>query len=89
MDLTIVSGLSGSGKTVALQALEDIGYYCIDNLPANLLPHFASSLMDSPDSLAAVGIDIRNRHFLETLPDSLRKPEAAGDRFPHTLPLRR
>ena len=45
MDLTIVSGLSGSGKTVALQALEDIGYYCIDNLPANLLPHFASSLM--------------------------------------------
>ena len=45
MDLTIVSGLSGSGKTVTLQALEDIGYYCIDNLPANLLPHFAASLI--------------------------------------------
>jgi len=81
MDLTIVSGLSGSGKTVALQALEDIGYYCIDNLPANLLPHFASSLMDSPNSLAAVGIDIRNRHFLETLPDSLRSLKKLGIDF--------
>ena len=54
MELTIVSGLSGSGKTVALQALEDIGYYCIDNLPANLLPHFAASLMNHPGSRAAV-----------------------------------
>ena len=71
MNLTIVSGLSGSGKTVALQALEDIGYYCIDNLPANLLPHFASSLLSNPDNYAAVGIDVRNRHFLETLSDSL------------------
>ena len=81
MDLTIVSGLSGSGKTVALQALEDIGYYCIDNLPANLLPHFASSLMHNPDSRAAVGIDIRNRHFLETLGDSLASLKRLGIEF--------
>jgi len=81
MDLTIISGLSGSGKTVALQALEDIGYYCIDNLPANLLPHFASSLMYNPDSRAAVGIDIRNRHFLETLSDSLVKLKRLGIEF--------
>ena len=86
MDLTIVSGLSGSGKTVALQALEDIGYYCIDNLPANLLPHFASSLMNSPGSQAAVGIDIRNRHFLETLPDSLESLKQLGIDF-HILYL--
>lgn len=78
MELTIVSGLSGSGKTVALQALEDIGYYCIDNLPANLLPHFAASLMDHPGSRAAVGIDSRNRHFLETLPDSLAEIKKLG-----------
>ncbi|MFW2439699.1 MAG: RNase adapter RapZ [Arenicellales bacterium] len=81
MDLTIVSGLSGSGKTVALQALEDIGYYCIDNLPANLLPHFASSLMQNPDNRAAVGIDIRNRHFLETLGDSLANLKQLGIEF--------
>jgi UPF0042 nucleotide-binding protein len=78
MNLTIVSGLSGSGKTVALQALEDIGYYCIDNLPANLLPHFASSLLSDPDNYAAVGIDVRNRHFLETLSDSLEELNRLG-----------
>jgi len=81
MDLTIVSGLSGSGKTVALQALEDIGYYCIDNLPANLLPHFASSLMNTPDNRAAVSIDVRNRHFLETLSDSLAELKRLGIEF--------
>jgi len=81
MDLTIVSGLSGSGKTVALQALEDIGYYCIDNLPANLLPHFASSLMHNPDNHAAVGIDVRNRHFLESLTDSLANLKQLGIEF--------
>lgn len=81
MDLTIVSGLSGSGKTVALQALEDIGYYCIDNLPANLLPHFASSLMHDADSRAAVGIDIRNRQFLESLSDSLENLKQLGIDF--------
>lgn len=81
MDLIIVSGLSGSGKTVALQALEDIGYYCIDNLPANLLAYFASSLMNSPGSQAAVGIDVRNRHFLETLPDSLQSLKELGIEF--------
>jgi len=81
MDLTIVSGLSGSGKTVALQALEDMGYYCIDNLPANLLPHFAASLMHNPENRAAVGIDIRNRHFLESLSDSLENLRRLGIDF--------
>ncbi|MDA7968351.1 MAG: hypothetical protein MPK31_05415, partial [Gammaproteobacteria bacterium] len=45
-DLIIVSGLSGSGKSVALQSLEDIGYYCIDNLPSVLLPEFARHLQN-------------------------------------------
>ena len=45
MSLLIVSGLSGSGKSIALQALEDLGYYCIDNLPAGLLPHFTEQLL--------------------------------------------
>jgi len=60
--LVIVSGLSGSGKSVALHTLEDLGYYCIDNLPAGLLSVLALelSLAPSPVQSAAVGIDARN-----------------------------
>lgn len=81
MDLIIVSGLSGSGKTVALQALEDICYYCIDNLPANLLPHFAQNLLESPSqqtNRVAIGIDVRNKQFLKNLPESLQQLETLG-----------
>ena len=61
--LVIVSGLSGSGKSVALHALEDLGYYCIDNLPLFLLKELASGLGSSADAFAntAVGIDARNQ----------------------------
>ncbi len=73
--LLIVSGLSGSGKTVALNALEDLGYYCIDNMPAVLLPQFAELAMtqvrESRDFRVAVSIDSRNRYFLSSLPESL------------------
>ncbi|MCE2596058.1 RNase adapter RapZ [Motilimonas cestriensis] len=59
MKLTIVSGRSGSGKTVALRVLEDLGYYCVDNLPLPLLPDLITSLKDSYDAVA-VSIDVRN-----------------------------
>jgi len=60
--LVIVSGLSGSGKSVALHTLEDLGYYCIDNLPAGLLSVLALELSQAstPVQNAAVGIDARN-----------------------------
>jgi UPF0042 nucleotide-binding protein len=60
--LVIVSGLSGSGKSVALHTLEDLGYYCIDNLPAGLLSVLALELSEAPTPVqnAAVGIDARN-----------------------------
>ncbi|HJL66613.1 MAG: RNase adapter RapZ [Arenicellales bacterium] len=69
----MVSGLSGSGKSIALQALEDLDYYCIDNLPAGLLPGFVHELLDRTESSvrAAVGIDSRNRLFLEDATKSL------------------
>jgi UPF0042 nucleotide-binding protein len=81
MSFFIVSGLSGSGKTIALQALEDIGFYCIDNLPAALLPHFAGLVADVRNNAilnVAIGLDVRNRAFLADLPKSLEALRARG-----------
>lgn len=73
--LIIVSGLSGSGKTVALRTLEDLGYYCVDNLPAALMPAFVQAISNGPDVLQhklAVGVDVRNRaENLNRLPEIL------------------
>ncbi|MCG8392925.1 MAG: RNase adapter RapZ [Pseudomonadales bacterium] len=62
MKLTIISGRSGSGKTTALQALEDQGFYCVDNLPVGMLPTLTEQLGggEAPIGRAAVGIDARN-----------------------------
>ena len=80
MRLIIVSGLSGSGKSVALHILEDLGYYCIDNLPAALLKSLLAEVTrpgEQPTPRIAVGVDARNRMSdLESLPeviDELRK----------------
>lgn len=61
--LVIVSGLSGAGKTTALHALEDLGYYCVDNLPAALLQEFARQIKSNPERYGkvALGIDARSR----------------------------
>lgn len=71
----IVSGTSGSGKTIALQVLEDLGFYCIDNLPASLMPEMASRLtntaqQDRPVKNYAISIDSRNQDFIGNLKDS-------------------
>jgi UPF0042 nucleotide-binding protein len=57
--LIVISGQSGAGKSVALRVLEDLGYYCVDNLPVDLLSHFVSSVKGSKQNVA-VSIDIRN-----------------------------
>lgn len=59
MELIIISGRSGSGKSVALRALEDVGYYCVDNIPLPLIPQLAEYLMKS-DRSVVVSLDIRN-----------------------------
>lgn len=62
--LIIVSGMSGAGKSVVLNTFEDLGFYCVDNLPVELMPQFVRSLIREnrvPDRLA-VGIDVRNRY---------------------------
>lgn len=64
MRLVIISGLSGSGKSVALHMLEDLEYYCVDNIPAGLLPMFISHTVRSDETTyryTAVGVDARNR----------------------------
>ncbi len=80
MRLIIVSGLSGSGKSVALHMLEDIDFYCVDNIPAALLKSFIAHTvrgMGDDDPRTAVGLDARNRPSeIETIPalvDELRR----------------
>ncbi len=76
MQLIIISGRSGSGKSVALRVLEDLGYYVVDNIPVNLLPSLVRCVSDSYDKIA-VSIDVRNipkeqqefNDILEYLPD--------------------
>lgn len=73
--LAVVSGMSGSGKTIALRALEDLDYYCVDNLPTALMPAFVAAVTQAQPGLhprLAVGIDVRNRaEDLNRLPDIL------------------
>lgn len=76
MKLLIISGLSGSGKSIALHVLEDLGYYCIDNLPIGMLPALADQLKhhhNNSQECVAVGIDARNlTGDLESFPAILK-----------------
>ena len=80
--LIIVSGLSGSGKSVALRVLEDLGYYCIDNLPAGLLLPAVEEIRRGgaeATNRLAVGVDARNHpDNLDVLPDLLRELQSQG-----------
>jgi RNase adapter protein RapZ len=79
--LLIVSGISGSGKTIALNTLEDQGFYCVDNLPAGLVRAFASQTLGLKelDQRVAVGIDARNRpRDLQQIPEVLSDLAGAG-----------
>ena len=82
MKLTIVSGLSGSGKSVALHTLEDEDYYCVDNLPASLLPELMNQLSNSQLNLyqhVAVGLDARSESSgLKAFPKILQRLRDAG-----------
>jgi len=67
----IISGTSGSGKTIALQVLEDLGFYCIDNLPASLMPEMATRVLkNTSQQHYAISIDSRNQDFIGDLKSS-------------------
>lgn len=78
--LIIVSGMSGSGKSVALKTFEDVDFYCVDNLPAELLPQFVQTVGTDNGAPAklAVGIDVRNRRDLGNLPEWLSAVGSLG-----------
>lgn len=81
--IVVVTGLSGSGRSTAIKAFEDLDYFCIDNLPVPLLPGFLSLCeRDMPDvRKIALGIDIRERAFLKDYPEIFNSLEEAGYRF--------
>ena len=78
--LVIISGLSGSGKSTALKAFEDIGFFCIDNLPATLLPRF----LDLKDEISkevfkiALVMDLRGKDFLTKFPKIYQEIKRKG-----------
>lgn len=82
MRLILVSGMSGSGKSVALHMLEDLDYYCVDNIPAALLKAFVSHMVRHPDrqyARVAVGLDARNtRAEIATVPGLVSELKASG-----------
>lgn len=76
LQLVLISGLSGSGKSIALNVIEDAGYYCVDNLPATLLPQLVIELQREGYERAAVAIDMRGGSSIAALPKHLRDLEA-------------
>lgn len=83
MELILISGLSGSGKSVALNLLEDAGYYCVDNLPVVMLTVLVRMLKGEGIHKVAVAIDARSGHGIELLPAKLKTLSDDGVR--HTF----
>lgn len=72
-ELVIITGMSGAGKTIAVQSLEDLGFFCVDNLPPALIPKFAELIEQSSGKIGKVAlvIDLRGREFFTSLSESL------------------
>src|SRR5690348_12465742 len=72
-ELVIITGMSGSGKASVLKAFEDLGYYCVDNLPVELIPRFAELIGQSLEiSRTALVVDVREGTKLGKLPEMLK-----------------
>src|SRR5262245_48787807 len=82
MRVVIVTGLSGSGKSTAIHVLEDLGFYCIDNLPVTLIPRFLElcEKSEEPITRVALGIDLRERMSLREYPAVLEELHNRGQR---------
>jgi len=80
LSVVVVTGLSGSGKSTALNVFEDLGYFCVDGLPASMLPKLASLFLgkDSKHRGLALGMDLRQHDFLEQWNDAVQELSAKG-----------
>lgn len=78
LNIVIITGISGSGKSVALRMLEDTGYLCVDNLPVRFLHDFIASTRESAQEKVAVAIDVRTPGDLDDLPGILTSLRAMG-----------
>ncbi len=83
MKFVILTGMSGAGKSTALKMMEDIGYFCVDNLPIALIEKFSelADLQDAELQKVAVGVDIRSGQSLDELQDVLDRLKQKGERF--------
>ncbi|MBT9613067.1 MAG: RNase adapter RapZ [Burkholderiales bacterium] len=78
MQVILITGLSGSGKSIALNVLEDNGYYCVDNLPVEMLPQLIELLQEEGSDLVAVSIDARSGETLNQLPQHINTLKHEG-----------
>ena len=78
LEMVLITGMSGSGKSVALHALEDAGYYCVDNLPPELLTSFVALERQHRASKVAIAMDVRSRTSLPLVPKQLEQLRASG-----------
>lgn len=78
LDLVVITGMSGSGKSVALHALEDAGYYCVDNLPPELLLDFIALEKQFDSRRLAIAVDVRSRSSLPRVPEQLAELKQRG-----------
>lgn len=78
MEMVLITGMSGSGKSVALHALEDAGYYCVDNLPPELLDSFVALELRHGASRVAIAMDVRSASSLPLVPEQLRALREQG-----------
>jgi len=78
MQLILVSGLSGSGKSIVLNVLEDAGYYCVDNLPAEFVPQLIELLQEEGRNQVAISIDVRSGETLKHLPVQITELKHQG-----------
>ena len=80
LSFVVITGLSGAGKSFAIKCFEDMGFFCVDNLPTTLIPTFADLITrsDQPIYRVALGVDVREGAYLSSLLDTIRELKARG-----------